>query len=376
MRELSTKTLADVVEAIIGAAYVTGGIDRALAVINAFLPEHHWQDLRLGRQVLWEVAPANSTLPKALAPVEELIGYTFRRKSLLIDALTHLSYNAPGTTGCLERLEFIGDAILDNLVVNKLFDIEPALSHVDMHLLRTALVNGDFLAFLVMEWAIKRQEMQISETLATPVTLEGDSPKVTAEALETTEILMPLWSFMRHSTPVIALTQLATSERHAELRKPIIDAFEHSQNYPWALLARLQAQKFYSDLFESVLGAVWIDSDGSDKVCDRFLERSGVLPYMRRILRDKVHIWHPKEELGRLADREKVRYEDGTRKHMGQAGTEKQEKKYLCRVFVGDRLVAQVEGGVGKEEARTKAAEDAVRILKERRHDDGLRGAA
>ena len=88
----------------------------------------------------------------------------------------------------------------------------------------------------------------------------------------------------------------------------------------------------------------------------------GILPYFRRILRDDVHILHPKEELGVLADAESVRYVISEREREGGEG-----KEYLCTVFVGDLQIVDVDDGVNKEEIKTKAAEMAVTILKEKK---------
>lgn len=100
----------------------------------------------------------------------------------------------------------------------------------------------------------------------------------------------------------------------------------------------------------------------------------GILPYFRRILRDDVHILHPKEELGILADAESVRYVISSRERKGEEG-----KEYLCTVFVGDVEVVEIDDGVDKEEVKTKAAEMAVKTLKERElqaqsHGDNVGG--
>jgi hypothetical protein len=94
----------------------------------------------------------------------------------------------------------------------------------------------------------------------------------------------------------------------------------------------------------------------------------GILKYFRRILNDNVHVWHPKEELGMVTDTESVRYIVSFRKgnEMGEG------REYVCGVFVGDVLVVEMTGGVNKEEVKTKAAEAAVRILKEK--GMGLKG--
>ena len=51
-----------------------------------------------------------------LSELEAGLGYTFRDKSILENALTHSSYANEkhlGKLGCNERLEFLGDAVLE-----------------------------------------------------------------------------------------------------------------------------------------------------------------------------------------------------------------------------------------------------------------------
>ena len=53
--------------------------------------------------------------------VEEILGYSFKEKSFLLQALTHASYTCNELTESYERLEFLGDAVLDYLVTAHLF---------------------------------------------------------------------------------------------------------------------------------------------------------------------------------------------------------------------------------------------------------------
>ena len=49
-------------------------------------------------------------------PVESILNYQFQNKNILIEALTHKSFKDQyGLTGCYEKLEVLGDAILDYL---------------------------------------------------------------------------------------------------------------------------------------------------------------------------------------------------------------------------------------------------------------------
>ncbi|GFP59131.1 dicer-like protein 2 [Trichoderma asperellum] len=347
-RRLSTKTLADVVEALIGTSYTEGGIAMAEKCIALFLPEVEWDGAEEGRKILLNRVPPNDPLPPILEPLERLLGYTFQRKALLTEALTHASYVADNVvdTGkrSLERLEYLGDAVLDHIVVTKIFKVVPELPHYTMHTLKTGLVNGDFLAFMTMEHGLK--------TVETVVTDEGD---VGQEETHTY-----LWQFMRHAASSIGIEQLATVTRHAALRGKIIDAMENGTHYPWALLAALNPKKFYSDLFEAVLGAVWIDS-GSLEVCEDVCARFGLMKYLDRLLRDRVHVQHPKEELGKWANSETVVYDFHTEDIAESPG----DKEFFCKVVIGERVVVEARGGVNKEEIKTKAATEALKILVE-----------
>ncbi|ROW03951.1 hypothetical protein VSDG_00803 [Cytospora chrysosperma] len=362
-RVMSTKTLADVVESVIGVSFIDGGLPKALQCMSLFLKEFQFRDFDTTRGILFGAAePKNMVLPPVFKPLETLIGYEFREKSLLIEAMTHASFNVPGTTACLDRLEFIGDSILDYIVVQELYAInDPApLENWEMHLLRTAAVNGDILGFLVMEWSHESERFDV--VAAQDGSGDGGGGgrrgrKSSPPELRRTEVAQPLWSFMRYSSSLLTAEREVVCRRHEELRGAILEAVHAGTHYPWALLARLRAQKFFSDLFEALVGAIWVDSGGFE-ACAAFLERAGVLPYLRRMRRDGVHVLHPKEELGRLANSEEVEYEVREVEGSDGEGTE-----YACRVLVGEKQVVEVGGAKFREEAKVRAATEAVRIL-------------
>ena len=56
-----------------------------------------------------------------LKEVEKIIGYNFKTKKLLIRALTHSSYSNEHRVESNERLEFLGDAIIEFIITEKLF---------------------------------------------------------------------------------------------------------------------------------------------------------------------------------------------------------------------------------------------------------------
>ncbi|KAF3343611.1 hypothetical protein VdG2_08405 [Verticillium dahliae VDG2] len=364
-RIMSTKTLADIVEALIGAAYIDGGLPKALGCISIFLRELDWKPLPACQEILYSLASPDVPLPPMLVPLEDLIGYTFTKKSLLIEAITHASFTVGHVNGCLERLEFLGDAILDDIVVSHLFPLN--LSHDRMHLLKTASVNGDLLGFLALECHAEEDEVIIdidfspSDTDFNPQNSAGVEQK-----LKQTRRKIPLWKFMRHSSIEVVQQQTKAASVHADLRGQIMHALEHGSSYPWSLLARLHPAKFFSDMVEAVLGAVWVDS-GDMGACIRVAERLGILPVLSRLAKEDVHVLHPKQELGEIAGPRTVKYlltlpEDA-------AGLQSATRKYACKVMVGDRCVAEVDDGVARDEVETKAAEVAVQTLKNEQAD-------
>lgn len=353
-------------EALIGVSYVDGGLSKALDCIRLFVPESQPKSFSEVRDTLaGAAAPKGMALPADLQPLEKLIDYSFREKALLVEAVTHPSYNMAGTVACFDRLEFIGDAILDFIVVKEIFAIEPALENWQMHLLRTALVNADILGFLVMEWSHKQLRFDVRIDDASSGA-DGSSGRASPE-LTQTEVAIPLWSFMRQSSAELTMERELTQARHAVLRDSILKAMHTGTHYPWAVLSRLHAQKFYSDFFEALVGAIWVDSGPDFDACKAFVENSGLLPYLRRLLRDEVHVLHPKEELGRLANSDKVEYVVEEVDMDGGEG-----KAWACEVRVGEQAVAGVTGCLFKEESKVRAATRACEVLKG--HMDAERG--
>jgi len=81
------------------------------------------------------------------AALECALAHRFRDPSLLEAALAHPSYahEIDGTRGN-ERLEFLGDAVLDLAVARLLYDTHPAWSEGDLTRARAAVVNTRSLA--------------------------------------------------------------------------------------------------------------------------------------------------------------------------------------------------------------------------------------
>ncbi len=82
--------------------------------------------------------------------LERALGYTFSEPSLLLTALTHCSHSSPHN----ERLEFLGDSILNGTIARELFDRFPNLPEGDLSRLRANLVRQDTLHRLAVSLAL------------------------------------------------------------------------------------------------------------------------------------------------------------------------------------------------------------------------------
>jgi len=91
--------------------------------------------------------PASSSDASNLNAVEENVHYTFRDKNLLLHVLTHKSYsNENKMLYSNERLEFLGDAVLDLIISDYLIRKFPASPEGDLSKLRAMIVNEDTLS--------------------------------------------------------------------------------------------------------------------------------------------------------------------------------------------------------------------------------------
>ncbi|CCC07555.1 unnamed protein product [Sordaria macrospora k-hell] len=405
-REMSSKMVADVIESLIGATYMCGDMSKALECIALLLPtskssKFKWQDIGLSRDKLFELAPNDAVLHKQLEPLEKAMGYAFTKKSLLIEAMTHPSCPGLGDNdSCYERLEFLGDAILDVIVVKRLMaETGPnELAHNDMHEYLSSVVTADIMAFLAMEWVIARTdtvEIDPARLDAIDSLPFSKHTKITPANLVSNTEDWAFWRFMRHNSSHVASAQTVTQERYLTLRDDIRTAIWEKHELPWALLARMGPQKFYSDIVESLVGAVWVDS-GSWEVCEHVLNQMGLLPLLDHLIRTKAHVMHPNVELHILAPPSKretrtefviISNKRGIISHGTEFADETnavddglvkvepyhdddvptQGEVFSCKLFVGGKQVADVTGAGTKEEARVRAAEKGCLVIKAER---------
>lgn len=81
--------------------------------------------------------------------LEEIIGYQFKDPSLLEEALTHPSCrNSEPDISSYERMEFLGDAVLELLATHMIYIKNPLAAEGDLTKRRASLVSGETLCII------------------------------------------------------------------------------------------------------------------------------------------------------------------------------------------------------------------------------------
>ncbi|TDL29625.1 ribonuclease III [Rickenella mellea] len=234
---LGDKAVADVAEAIIGAAYVSGGREGALRVTKAInIPVPHidrWSDF--GHKALAPPPEVTAKLKDgSVQAVEAIIGHNFQRPHLLAQALTHASIYGNEMT-CYERLEFIGDAILDFLVIRHIFGRDGNLSPGALTLLKGAMVSNSTLA-AVCVWAGLHEHLLFeSYALADSIRAYSD--------------------------------ELGIKQREEE------DLAAKESRLPGQYWLEVEPPKALSDVVESILGAVYVSDNFSPVGAEAFFDK-------------------------------------------------------------------------------------------------------
>lgn len=194
------KSIADCVEALIGANLIECGPRGALIFMSwlgirvlpskevPFLNETpprpgssppFERDGRLYQTIYDYWAPPKSPLvhhtPNALFRLnwaldgyrqfEDHIGYHFNDRSYLLQALTHASYSQNRLTDCYQRLEFLGDAVLDYLITRHLYEDPRQHTPGALTDLRSALVNNTIFASLAVRHGFHKYFRHLSAGL-------------------------------------------------------------------------------------------------------------------------------------------------------------------------------------------------------------------
>ncbi|KAH6559809.1 hypothetical protein BASA60_000457 [Batrachochytrium salamandrivorans] len=272
-QSMSKKTLADVVEAIIGACVYDGGVVQASLAVSRLLGDAYKSDWR-EYYAAWLMEKPTTTFaesehvdsdaadvrtpddemhgdPVITARIEAMIGYTFTDKRLLWEMLTHSS--AAGMGNCYQRLEFLGDAVLSYLVMQHLYAISPPLNPGGLSMLRSELVCNQFLACVTINLGltdyIQHNDVVLGQSISEftqwvhhHLTPEGSAAASAVVSTSTTQTASAGLFWNKGTT----------------------------------------APKTLGDVYEALLGAVFLDSKFDLQCVSNLLDRTLILPWWWR----------------------------------------------------------------------------------------------
>ena len=330
---MSSKTLADVVEALIGAALMESGVVAVRECINIFLPAIPSIPINFAAVTISAGVDCGTA-----QEVESLVGYTFNSTTLLLEALTHPSWRGHSRTDSYQKLEYVGDAVLDMVIARHMATRLDWLSQGRMTQLKAALVNAGLLGFLCLD--LRHRE--------THRAVHTDAVGRTTEMTSTREL--HLATFMRAESSDLVAAKHASQERYILHREYICRELDSGKQYPRIGLLRMRPDKFYSDLIESVLEAIFLDGGGSLLRCVAFIETLGLQGYMDRLIDEVVDVLHPRERVQRWAGARRVAY-DVQRDEM--------EGGFRCCLLMDEVKFTEVNGCCNREEAIVRVASRA-----------------
>uniref|UniRef100_A0A1D1Y7Y1 Endoribonuclease Dicer homolog 1 n=1 Tax=Anthurium amnicola TaxID=1678845 RepID=A0A1D1Y7Y1_9ARAE len=303
-RVLSSKTLADVVEALIGVYYVEGGEKAANHLMKWIGIEVEFDTGEMGCTNRPHSIPESIMRSIDFDVLEGALNVMFNDRGLLVEAITHASRPSSGVP-CYQRLEFVGDAVLDHLITRHLFFTYTDLPPGRLTDLRAAAVNNENFARV----AVKHK----------------------------------LHVHLRHgSTALEAQIRDFVKDVQDELSKPGFNSFG---------LGDCKAPKVLGDIVESIAGAIFLDHE-----CDSTAVWRVFQPLLHPMVTPETLPMHPVRELQERCQQQA----EGLEYKATRSGNLATVEVFIDGVQIG---VAQ---NPQKKMAQKLAARNALVVLKEK----------
>jgi endoribonuclease Dicer len=276
---LGDKPIADVCEALIGAAYLTakkqGNLDLAVRAVTTMVgdPKHNvttWAEYYTQYDPPeWQTAQPSPAQEDMARRIAARLGYTFTHPRLLRCAFMHPSYSSRAweKLPSYQRLEFLGDALLDMTSVSYLYTRYPGADPQWLTEHKMAMVSNKFLGCLAVSLGFHKNVVSLS-----PAVL---SENASYEADYT----------------------CALEKAQADAQAAGLDKKDYARNF-W--VDCLTPPKCLSDVVESYIGAIFVDSHYDFSVVQTFFD-TYVLPFFADMtLYDSFAGNHPVTRISKL----------------------------------------------------------------------------
>ncbi|OJJ50927.1 hypothetical protein ASPZODRAFT_155932 [Penicilliopsis zonata CBS 506.65] len=324
---LAEKTIADVCEALIGASLLSGGpqhrFDMAVKAVSTFVgsASHKvtsWHEYyELYSLPKYQTQGADGFELDLAQKVEEKLGYRFAYPRLLRSAFTHPSYpSAWAKVPCYQRLEFLGDSLLDMVCVEDLYHRFPDRDPQWLTEHKMAMVSNKFLGYLAVKLQLHTHLQHFSNPLQSQITHY-------AEDIQTAEI-------------------------------------EHKQAVDFWVVTK-DPPKCLPDMVEAFLGAAFVDSNFNFQVVEDFFHRHIKVHFEDMSIYDTFANKHPTTFLHNRLTNE-YNCTNYCLKSGEIPGIDGLPPTILAAVIVHDTVVAEGTASSGRY-AKVKASENALSVL-------------
>ncbi|KAL8153073.1 hypothetical protein V2J09_010833 [Rumex salicifolius] len=187
-RWLVSKAISDCVEALIGAYYVGGGLLASMHVFKWLGIDVDIEPTSLDKAINGASLRSYTLKSHEIEALERKLKYEFSVKGLLLEAVTHSLEQESELGYCYERLEFLGDSVLDLLITTHLYQTYADIDPGELTDLRSASVNNESFAqtssgFLLNQIEEYRKVILDDENLDKS-TLSQKGPKVLGDLIE------------------------------------------------------------------------------------------------------------------------------------------------------------------------------------------------
>ncbi|XP_075169529.1 endoribonuclease Dcr-2 [Haematobia irritans] len=280
---LRDKVVADTLEAILGVCVKNYGIHRSFRMLEFFgickseidNPLTNLLDLKLSsRQLRTDITKEEMDgFLLNSDKLEKNLGYKFRDRAFLLQALTHPSYPTNRLTGCYQELEFIGDAILDMLITCHIFERYQNMDPGKMTDLRSALVNNVTLACICVRYRFHLFLLYENAMLAEAI-------KVFAEFQETqnhevTDQVQILMEENTNDADPYSVYEINDDDDEYDDDHGYMDVEGQDANTTTAtttgkkpsynIATKIDVPKALGDIVEAIIGAVYLDCRDLEK---------------------------------------------------------------------------------------------------------------
>nr|WJM99459.1 endoribonuclease dicer 2 [Ips calligraphus] len=232
------KTAADCVEALLGAYFKTNGIEGGIRFIEwmGIIPKSENIQTLLKQSITNPILSNTATLqdinfhiPDWQIIENDILDYHFNNRAYLLQALTHSSYTPNRITQSYEKLEFLGDAILDFLITCHIFESCGKLDPGELTDLRSALVNNNTFGSLVVRHNLHKYMLMINSKLQSMVDRFADF----------------------------------IESKKFEIDDEVLILLEEEDDVGFNLAEYIDVPKTLGDIFEALAGAIYLDSGKS-----------------------------------------------------------------------------------------------------------------